>query len=497
MPTNNIFIGRKKEKEDFSNVISQLSTNQETKYNVFPIYGIGGMGKTSLCRQFEKIALEYSNLKCYYIDWEYKKGITANPKIILDVIYQELRKDFEKEFKPYTETGHKIELKEKEIYKIKNQHPEWQDSFSEVVGVGTEIASGNKLVSKAAQTSTKLSLDFISWVKSETIQRKYKIKPEDVDLVNRPNEHLAKVFIECLAKITEKKKLVWIFDTCEVKIITTLESWLKINLLFPLLRSNPNFVLVYASRDNTNNSRTIQGMGWTKGFADEEDLKTYPINISEFSQQDIKAFLQGKNDDYEKNQEIVEMLQKVSQGIPLAVDILYKALKELEAKENSEAKIKEFINSFKGQDGQYNIYSDIINEVAERFLKYSAKDPEDRKNIYTLAILDDKDVLAKVWQEKTQGVDEIIKQISDRYAIIVDNKKLHDKVKEFIQQDLIQKDMQIVKEISQTALGVYKQKLEDEGQGRAWKKLFNSPDWLKASKSYYGVLSLARQKKSR
>jgi len=68
-----IFIGRENELEQFERIMNRLvqSPDRNEPYvNTILIYGVGGMGKTYLCRKFLEIArMKYPKVVRMHVDW--------------------------------------------------------------------------------------------------------------------------------------------------------------------------------------------------------------------------------------------------------------------------------------------------------------------------------------------------------------------------------------------------------------------------------------------
>ena len=116
------FVGRENERLQFKQIINAAKYNADTNdlfTNTILIYGVGGMGKSTLCKKFLDIAkVEFPKMIRVYIDWEAKTGYTYTPTELLDIIYIELKVYFGKELEPYLKAKKDIKSIQDEIGKI-------------------------------------------------------------------------------------------------------------------------------------------------------------------------------------------------------------------------------------------------------------------------------------------------------------------------------------------------------------------------------------------
>lgn len=102
-----VFVGRENELALFRQTLEKLTASRpeaETYANTFLVYGVGGMGKTALCKRFVEIAEgEFPQLTPLYIDWDRRKnrGSTFTPEELMDTVAGELGRRFTKEMKTY------------------------------------------------------------------------------------------------------------------------------------------------------------------------------------------------------------------------------------------------------------------------------------------------------------------------------------------------------------------------------------------------------------
>ena len=91
-----IFIGRINEINQFKAKLKSLNNPEITIFpNTTVIHGVGGMGKSTLCRKFKEICqTDYPSLNCIFLNWDDYSGSTYSPSELLNSISFKLREIF-------------------------------------------------------------------------------------------------------------------------------------------------------------------------------------------------------------------------------------------------------------------------------------------------------------------------------------------------------------------------------------------------------------------
>lgn len=493
------FVGRENEQLQFKQIIRAItkkSDGNELYTNVVLIYGVGGMGKSTLCRRFLEIAnAEYPEMTKVYIDWwRLKTGFTYTPAELLDTIYNELRVDFSKQLEPYIKAKKDIKVVQDEIDKILERDKGLIESAQPIATTIATATTGNPTIGAAVSGGLSFLGKWLSVANENRLKHKWGVNDEKLSLYKTPEEGLANHLIDGINKITSKAKhkILLVFDTCEV--MRQSEEWLMNRFLVPMLNKNQSVILVYSGRDNTYTQRHItinEQTTLVKGFADI--LNTSPplgIEMKLFSEVDIRKYLTLRLNT-EVSEKAVQFVQKLSRGVPYAVDLLTNAIQN--------GGINAFLKNF--DDEKFHSTMEItasneqvIKNVAEKFLFYCFQSDENKADlpkIFSIAILKDinQELLKEIWQVSNPA--SALQTLQGKYSFFTSEGKLHETVQEFIEEYLLKNEPLIVKEITNKALPFYRSIYESECKEEPlWKERFDeSPLWRKAT---YNLLNCLR-----
>ncbi|MBW4512941.1 MAG: hypothetical protein KME64_41600 [Scytonematopsis contorta HA4267-MV1] len=253
----NSFVGREAQLKAFQGI---LNTPYDQRNKVISnISGQGGIGKTTLLKQFREIS-EASNCVTAYVD----EGSQSNPVDNVPEVLYRLSLEFAKK-------GHKFE-KFQERYKVYRQKqqeleadPDAPQGFASGVG-RVLIKAGLGAAKSIPGSSTVLNLiepDALAnksaeWL--EFITRKLTNKDE-VQLIREPLEILTPLFLEELNRIPENQTVVFLLDTYEQTGLF-LDDWLRSLLDGRYGELRPNFLMVIAGRDFLNRNLWADLESW-------------------------------------------------------------------------------------------------------------------------------------------------------------------------------------------------------------------------------------------
>lgn len=489
-----VFVGRENELEQFRHTLDKLQAehdNEEPYANTILVYGVGGMGKTSLCNKFTDIReSEFPSITHITIDWDLCKsrGSTFTPEELLDTVAREFLKRLHKEMEPYKNAKKDIKKVQEKIERLLERQRQSLDSVSKVADEVTTAQTGSKIAGTAVSTGLGLIGKLLSARDEKYLKEKAGVSDEKLLLYKDPVSALAYRLLGCIRTITEKKdkRIVLLMDTCEL--IVRVEEWFTDHFLIPLADGNPNIVLIFSGRHNPYTQRTIVIDGQSMDIRGMADRMSYPpqcIDMRLFSRRDIEKYLmEMKGSAIDIDDKVIDFVQTFSRGVPFAVDLLTNASERL----GTERFIKEFGDAdFRSQLKQKITDESIICNISRRFLKYCLDErgnKVDRDRIFSIAILGDtgSDILKEVWE--VENPSEVLEELQAKYALFIGEGKLHDVVKDFLVDYLIENDSlrsDIAKPFAKKALPLYQKKYQEEcEQEPVWEERFREDLWKEA-----------------
>ncbi|MEA5616675.1 tetratricopeptide repeat protein, partial [Cronbergia sp. UHCC 0137] len=291
------FVGREDQIKHFR---ENLTLPVESRMFLFNIWGQGGVGKSTLLKQFRKIAEDAKTITAYIDEAE---------KTVPDVLGR-LAEDLENK-------GYKLpQFSERyKVYRQKRQEletdPDAPQGFSAFVGktfaktglrLARQIPVGGAMVGLVDEDA--LANQAGEW--SSYIAKKLTNKDE-VLLVNEPVEILTPLFLEDIVKITEKVDIALFLDTYE-RTGEFLDSWLRDTLEGRYGEIPPKLLFIIAGRNELDQNL------WA-GY--EGVLARFPLEA--FTEEEAKQYLTRKGI---TNNAVVEVILSLSGRLPLLVAML-------------------------------------------------------------------------------------------------------------------------------------------------------------------------------
>lgn len=218
----NSFIGRKLQLQAFRSVLE--TPYEERTTSIFSIFGQGGIGKTTLLKQFRKITDELKQVTAYVDEGSQTNLVDNVPealsRLALDLEKQGIEfKKFQERYKVYRQKKQELEA-----------DPDAPQGFA--AGMGKFIARAGIGVAKSIPGSGGV-MEFVDsegvanqageW--TAFVARKLTNKDE-VRLVQEPIEVLTPLFLEDLNRVAEKQTIVLLLDTYE-QTGAFLDDWLR------------------------------------------------------------------------------------------------------------------------------------------------------------------------------------------------------------------------------------------------------------------------------
>ena len=250
----NSFIGREFQLQAFRGVLATPYEDRTT--SIFSISGQGGIGKTTLLKQFRKITDELKHVAAYVDEGSQTNLVDDVPealsRLALDLEKQGIElKKFQERYKVYRQKKQELEA-----------DPDAPQGFA--AGMGKFIARAGIGVAKSIPGSGGV-MEFVDsegvanqageW--TAFVARKLTNKDE-VQLVQEPIEVLTPLFLEDLNRVAEKKTIVLLLDTYE-QTGAFLDDWLR-SLLDDRYDASlhPNCLICIAGRDPLNRNAWIE-----------------------------------------------------------------------------------------------------------------------------------------------------------------------------------------------------------------------------------------------
>jgi tetratricopeptide (TPR) repeat protein len=332
------FIGRNEQLALFRQNFSVDLPFEDLKW-IFNIHGQGGVGKTTLSKQYQSIA-ERQKVKVAFLDLEDNR-LQNVPALLAEIVRQLSEKgvkfsEFDKKHKDFTDTI-------KELSKDENATP----GLINAIVSGT-IKMGVSELKKVPFTGIidHLNTDGIAdklGNYSNLLLNRFKDKNKQ-ELMTEPNKVLTTAFLEDIGNADDEVCII--FDTYETAFLN-LDEWLLDIYQTKFGKIPQNIFVVISGRDEL-------GEKWN-----EFTQIINKIPLEQFTEAEAIAFLQSKNI---TNEIIIKTLVEVSDRFPILLVLL---------SDNPPTSI-EAIN-------------DVSGDAIERFLKW-IKNPEEREVILAAAL---------------------------------------------------------------------------------------------------------------
>ena len=297
-----VFVGREAVIKKFHDNL-KLDPYNNNYFNIFNIYGQGGVGKTTLVNKYISLCDE-ENYVAVKIDLQ--EGRLYEVLETLDNLAQQFEKQgyafkkFKKRYKEYTEkyADLKANLKKSESTAGKLV----KGTVKAGTTLGKELVPGGGLIFGALPTNTlaEIAGDWTDNLVSKIANK------EDRVLVLNPLGELTPLWIDDLCEIPEDKEIAIFLDTFETS-NPLLSKWLL--KLFSLKYGEiPNILFVISGRI------PLDIIAWSD-FAH----LIHKISLEPFTNNEAKDFLTANGI---TNQQTIDTFLKLSGGLPVYIDLL-------------------------------------------------------------------------------------------------------------------------------------------------------------------------------
>lgn len=306
-PSQTSFIGRDAQLQAFRSALNTPCA--ERNEFIFNLSGQGGIGKTTLLKQFRKIA-EAAKQAVAYVNEGAESNRVDNVPEALDRLAADLETQghtfaaFRERYKVYRQKRQELET-----------DPDAPQGF--VAGLGRVVAKAGLGAAKSIPGSGAV-LDFVDTnaMADKTgefaafVARKLTNKDE-VQLVNEPIEVLTPLFLADLNRLAEKQTVVLLLDTYE-QTGTFLDDWVRSLLDERYGALSSNFLLAIAGRDPLNRN-------------DWDALEEWLLRseLEPFTKDEARQYLTSKGITHEGVMQEIWGLS--SNGLPLLIGMMAQA----------------------------------------------------------------------------------------------------------------------------------------------------------------------------
>ncbi|MEH2090540.1 tetratricopeptide repeat protein, partial [Nostoc sp.] len=293
------FVGREDQVNQFRQNLTLPPTDDRRRF-LYNVWGQGGVGKSTLLRQFRKIADEAKIISAY-ID-EAEKTIPEVMGRLADELERQGHKltQFTERYKVYRQKRQELET-----------DPEAPQGFSAFVGK-TMVKTGVRLARRVPVGGAVF--DFVDedafatqageW--ASYVAKKITNKDE-VRLVQEPEEVLTPLFLQDIFKIAEKIAVVLFFDTYE-RTGEFLDNWLREILEGRHGEVSLNILITIAGRDELDKNHWAPYEGLIVRFP-----------LEQFTEEEAQQYLTRKGI---TDSRVVEVILHLSGNLPLLVGML-------------------------------------------------------------------------------------------------------------------------------------------------------------------------------
>ncbi|MFK8103424.1 MAG: tetratricopeptide repeat protein [Saprospiraceae bacterium] len=338
-----IFVGRAEQVAQFQKNVN-AGPDDDDFFNIFSVFGQGGVGKTTLIDQYQKIAQAKAYLTVL-VDTEDARlySIPAAMHAIAEAFEKKGAK-----FKGFSER-YQDYLQKKGELEADPERP--KESFGNLAkgGMKTVLKAGAKLVPGGELIGELLPTEAIANFTGEWVNFALKKfgNEDDVALLQYPVKVLTPLWVSDLVKIMERKNVAFFFDTYEVA-NPRLDVWLR-EILHQNFGEIPvNFLLVISGR------RAIDREAWSKF-----ENYTSRISLKPFTSKEARNYLAQRGITEER---AIEEILSISGALPIYLSLLAE-----------------------GDSASPDEIADPNEKVVARFLKH-IKDPIQKKLALSAAL---------------------------------------------------------------------------------------------------------------
>jgi tetratricopeptide (TPR) repeat protein len=471
-----LILGRSEEQARFRAVLPELREGGlPDEAHVVLVYGLGGIGKSTLLRRYGEIAAEDAQaatgrgkrgLLAASVDWESEQRLRAadfvldgGPPVwvVLDRIYRALgeaagtsKRDTaftEKTFGPFRlQVTHLPELAEDVRRTFPGGEPKEVTSAADIeavlqaIGRGAAVAAGAHPAAVLAAAPAAKGVAGAGHLARDAWgafrQRRHGPVPEQAyRLVLRRVEELVDTFARCLRRLSDRRPVMIMLDTCEL--IPGSQEYLR----RAMRASGPRVLWVIGMRLDPDPEFAGQVHGEVARYRQAiRDSRLRVAPLGRFSDDTISEYFDRELPGRLGADVPPHAVARVTRGIPLAVSLVCDLLK---AGQDAEAALRPVPEPGKP--------SAVVRWLAERYLIHAltcAPLRADVPMLYGLALLHsdrlDPDLLAALWDIDPGEVAEKIAGLAARHDFVLyGTRRLHDDVRDAVRLHLLDDALRI------------------------------------------------------
>jgi hypothetical protein len=421
-----LYIGNEYLRDLFANFIA----SKELPKGILIIHGVGGVGKSSLLRMYR--------LHCQRIHVPIAMTSGDEAKSAVDVLSNwssdltnsgVTLSNFQKSLVHYKTIQGTVEGQVKKGQEARKKGVEKASAsvIKAVIGTPISLLPGGQIVDSLGVIGVDAVVDWLNGFLTKS----------DVDLLLDPVKVLTKYFLEDVAKIAQKRRLVFILDTFEH--MSALSDW----VCDIVQQLDSNILLVIAGREMVNWDRR-----WAGWLAHAQVVELQPMNnddMRELANRYYVAIVGGKPDSKQ-----IEAIIKFSRGLPMVVATA----------------VRLWVAYGQGFDIEQRteIYSDIVNRLREGI-------PNEYVPILESASIVrwfNKSILRAL--TKQDDVDAAYNELS-KFSFIKSSRNgltLHDSVREIFERNIRADKSEYFKELHARAVIYFRTEMERASGEEGW-----------------------------
>jgi tetratricopeptide (TPR) repeat protein len=443
------FYGRAYEQRRFREMVDGLLAaadgNDASSSSLVLVYGVGGIGKTTLCARFRDIARDENpyrgRVTVIHLDWE-DHATALEPdapryETLLSFLAEKLEATpLKRHVAPFRHLVTQVDKAEQRAAQQLRKDKE-NDQFSTLANLGVgavkvliraalPVPVVAELLNVGVDQVPKLTALANTWVKGQ-------LGEQDRMLLLESEQRLGLAFGASLRAAARERPIVYTLDTYETV------AWAE-RLGKMYAQAGPRVGWVLAGRF-TDDQRASFVTKWPPA-------RLVPLPIGQLTEYEVKACLEEQAPKRELRPDQLKRIVAATAGVPLAVHLaaaMWWQGESLEAiTEDDDASRADCTAP----------YLDIVEILANRLFKYakgSTKRPDDYERLVGLALLsnleqraDDVDagLLAVLWN--VDKVDEILRELGRRYEFVERRGiRLHEQVRDTLRRRMLNPAMRL------------------------------------------------------
>ncbi len=443
-----LFLGRVEEQKQFRAALNEAlhpPPGEDLPY-IFLIYGLGGIGKTTLAKRFLDIAQKEQpfagKFQVLWVDWEKERDLDREhaprlrvghehirPEDVFDILHAKaIEMGWGREFEAYQRAVKmRVEASRKvaaalEPYGERDEFAELRrvsaGALAKLLRMALPIGeTGEKLAQTFLEEGIKVSAERAAQLRAALETRlRARLNPEQYNLFLNPNTQLARALAQGLKQVARRKPLLVFLDTYEI--VDRADPWLR----EVMHAAGPRLVWIICWRHDMVKSRPF-GSGYFKGYAEEFPRRLVAYNLLQLAQQDLREIFADAAPHRPLHDVEVEALSRATRGIPLAIEQAAEMWKRGMA-----------LTDIIGDIDEATLHEEIVQRMTARYLLHVPE--EDKPLLYALALArGDIEILRAMLQ--ASDLEALLRRLERDYASVhAERARLYDDPAFFLREHL-------------------------------------------------------------